>query len=116
MRIKGGPSARQKHKKILKAVKGYRMSRSKLWRKARESYLHAGNYAFAGRRLRRRDLRTLWIVRINAALEPFGINYSNFIKMLKIASIELDRKILAELAVNRPEAFKAVVEATSPKA
>lgn len=116
MRIKGGPSARQKHKKILKATKGYRMSRSKLWRKAHESYLHAGNYAFAGRRLRRRDLRTLWIVRINAALKPFGINYSNFIKMLKIASIELDRKILAELAVNRPEAFKAVVEAASPKA
>lgn len=71
--------------------------------------LHTGVYSFAGRRLRRRDMRRLWIQRINAALTPFGIKYSRFIPLLKKADIELDRKILAELAVNEPEVFKKVV-------
>ena len=72
--------------------------------------MHAGKYAFAGRRLKKRDLRQLWIVRINAALKPFDIRYSAFIKMLKNRNITLDRKVLADLAVNNPESFKAVVE------
>jgi len=72
--------------------------------------MHAGDYAFAGRRLKKRDLRQVWIVRINAALKPFDIRYSAFIKMLKNRNIAIDRKILADLAVNNPDAFKAVVE------
>ncbi|MFH1896348.1 MAG: 50S ribosomal protein L20 [bacterium] len=110
MRVKGGPASRNKHKKILKATKGYRMTKSKLWRAAHEAYLHAGNYAFAGRRLRRRDFRKLWITRINAALTPHNIKYSRFIKLLKDNKIELNRKSLAELALNDPKAFEGLVK------
>jgi len=113
MRVKGGPASRRKHKKILKATKGYRMTRSKLWRSAHEAYLHAGNYAFAGRRLRRRDFRKLWITRINAALTPFDIKYSRFIKMLADKRIKLNRKSLAELALNDPKAFESLVKKVS---
>jgi len=110
MRVKGGPASRRKHKKILKATKGYRMTRSKLWRSAHEAYLHAGDYAFAGRKLRRRDFRKLWIKRINAALTPFDIKYSRFIKMLADKNIKLNRKSLAEIALNDPKSFEAVVK------
>jgi len=113
MRVKGGPASRNKHKKILKATKGYRMTKSKLWRAAHEAYLHAGNYAFAGRRLRRRDFRKLWITRINAALTPFDIKYSRFIKLLKDKKIDLNHKSLAELALNDPKAFEGLVKKVS---
>ncbi len=109
-RVKGGPKGRRKHKRILKATKGYRGTRSKLFRPAHEAYLHAGEYAFAGRRLRKRDFRRLWIQKINAALKPFDISYSKFIKKLKDAKIELDRKVLADIALNDPETFSKIVD------
>lgn len=109
-RVKGGHTGRQKHKKILKAAKGYRGTRSKLFRPAHEAYLHAGEYAFAGRKLKKRDFRRLWIQKINAALKPFDISYSHFIKKLNDSKIELDRKVLAEIALDDPETFKKIVE------
>ena len=111
-RTKGGPTGRTKHKKILKSTKGYRGTRSKLFRPAHEAYLHAGEYAFAGRRLRKRDFRTLWIQKINAALKPFDISYSRFIKKLKDNNIELDRKSLADVALTDPKTFEKIVETT----
>ena len=109
-RTKGGPTGRTKHKKILKSTKGYRGTRSKLFRPAHEAYLHAGEYAFAGRRLRKRDFRTLWIQKINAALKPFDISYSRFIKGLKDTNIELDRKSLADVALTDPRTFSKIAE------
>ncbi len=110
MRVKTGTVRRAGHKKVLKAAKGFWMTRHKRYKVAHEAVMHAGKYAFAGRRLKKRDLRQLWIVRINAALKPFDIRYSAFIKMLKNRNITLDRKVLADLAVSNPESFKAVVE------
>ncbi|MDD4106617.1 MAG: 50S ribosomal protein L20, partial [Candidatus Shapirobacteria bacterium] len=95
----------------LKAAKGFWMTRHKRYKVAHEAVMHAGMYAFVGRRLKKRDLRQVWIVRINAALKPFNIRYSAFIKMLKNRQITLDRKILSDLATNHQEAFKVVVEA-----
>jgi large subunit ribosomal protein L20 len=109
MRVKS--PRRQRHNKILKLAKGYRMTKRKLYRVAHEAVMHAGQYAFAGRRIRRRDLRRLWIVRINAALTRFGVSYSKFINVLNIKKIALDRKILSELAANEPKAFDAVMKA-----
>ncbi len=109
-RTKGGPAGRTKHKKILKANKGYRGTRSKLFRPAHEAYLHAGEYAFAGRKLRKRDFRQLWIQKINAALTPFDLPYSRFIKGLKDSKIELDRKSLADIALNDPKTFEKIVK------
>lgn len=109
-RVKGGPKGRQKHKKILKAAKGYKDSRSKRFKTAHETYLKAGEYAFAGRKQRKRDFRRLWIQRINAALTPFDLQYSQFINLLKRANIKLDRKILADLALNDPQTFQKIVE------
>lgn len=110
MRVKTGTVRRAAHKKVLKAAKGFWMTRHKRYKVAHEAVMHAGDYAFAGRRLKKRDLRKTWIVRINAALKPFDIRYSAFIKMLKNRNIIIDRKILADLAVNNPDSFKAVVE------
>ncbi|MFC1622279.1 50S ribosomal protein L20 [Patescibacteria group bacterium] len=109
-RVRGGPSARKRHKKVIKLAKGYRGTRSKLFRRANEAVIRAGEHAFAGRKIRRRDLRRLWITRINAGLTPFDINYSRFINGLKKSNIELDRKILAELAARDSEAFEQVVQ------
>lgn len=108
-RVKGGPRARKKHKKILKLAKGYRGSRSKLYKRANEAVLRSGEHAFAGRKKRRRDLRRLWIIRINAALSHHDVSYNKFINSLKLSGIELDRKILSELAINDPKAFEQVV-------
>ena len=90
-------------------AKGYRMTRHRLYKVAREAVVHAGQYAFAGRHLRRRDLRSLWILRINAALRELGLTYSKFIPALKKAGVQIDRKILADLAVRQPQVFKAIV-------
>lgn len=109
-RVKGGPKGRRKHKKILKTTKGYRGTRSKLFRPAHEAYLHAGEYAFAGRKNRKRDFRRLWIQKINAALKPLDISYSRFIKKLTDSKMELDRKILSEIAVSDPKTFSKIVE------
>lgn len=108
-RIKRGVTSHKKHKKLLKLAKGYRGVRSKLVRRAKESVLHAGAYAFAGRKQRKRDMRKLWIVQLGNAVRNEGLSYSRFIKGLKDKNILLDRKILAELAVNHPEDFKKIL-------
>jgi large subunit ribosomal protein L20 len=110
VRVKTGTVRKRKHNKILKQAKGYWMSRSKQYKKAHEAVLHAGQYAFAGRRLKKRDLRSLWITRINAALREKGLTYSKFIDMLKKQKIELDRKILAQIAFEYPSVFEKIIE------
>lgn len=110
VRIKGGVRTRARHKKILKLAKGFWMTRHKQFKKAKETVLHAGEYAFMGRKLRKRDFRQLWIIRMNAALRNLGTKYSVFIKKLKDNKIELDRKILSQLAVEHHQVFKKVVE------
>ena len=91
------------------------MTRNRLYKVAKEAVTHAGQYAFAGRRLKRRDLRSTWIIRLNAALRPLGITYSKFIPALEKAHITLDRKILADLAVHQPQVFAQIVDKTKPK-
>lgn len=110
MRAKTGYTRKRRHKKVLKRTKGMRMTKGRLYRVSKEADLHAGQYAFIGRKLRKRDFRRLWIQRINAALTQFNLKYSRFVNLLKKAKIELDRKILAELAVNDPEVFAAIVK------
>lgn len=112
VRIKGGVRTHRRHKKVLKLAKGYWMTRHKQFKKAKEAVLHAGEYAFKGRKLRKRDFRQLWIIRMNAALRNLGTKYSVFIKKLKDNKIELDRKILSQLAVEHPEIFKKIVNKT----
>ncbi|MCD6292276.1 MAG: 50S ribosomal protein L20 [Deltaproteobacteria bacterium] len=104
-RVKGGFKARRRHKKVLKMAKGYRGGRSKLFRSAVETVDRALNYAYRDRRVRKRDFRRLWIVRINAAARLHGLSYSRFISGLSKAQVEVDRKILADIAVNDPAAF-----------
>ncbi|MCL5411430.1 MAG: 50S ribosomal protein L20 [Patescibacteria group bacterium] len=110
MRIKKGVTARARHKKILKMAEGYRGARRKLIKTAKEAVMHAGAYAFAGRKLRKRDMRTTWISRLNGALDGSNFSYSQFIGGLKKSKIEIDRKILADIAVSDPESFKQIVE------
>lgn len=110
MRVKTGTTRRAKHKRLLLRNKGYRMTKRRLVKVAREAALHAGQYAYVGRRKRKRDLRQLWIIRIQAGVRGNGLNYNQFINGLKKAKIELDRKMLAELALNQPVAFKAIVD------
>lgn len=109
-RVKRGTTSRRRHNKVLGLAKGYRGSRSRLVRTAKAAVLHSGQYAFQGRKNRKRDFRTLWITRISEAVKPFDISYSVFINMLHKANIALDRKTLADLVVTDPEAFKHVVE------
>ena len=111
MRVKTGFARRKHHKKILKATKGYFLGRGKLFRIAHEAYLHAGEYAFAGKKLKKRNIKTLWINRINAGLKQIGVlNYSKFIKKLNDSKIILNRKSLANLAYYDFDSFKKVVE------
>lgn len=110
MRVKTGFARRRRHKKIIKLAKGYRMTRSRLYKVAHEAVLHAGQYAYIGRKLRKRDFRKLWIQRINAAVRQYGLNYSKFINLLKKAKINLNRKILAHLATTEPKTFEAIVK------
>jgi large subunit ribosomal protein L20 len=107
-RAKRGNKRLERRKKILKLAKGYRGTKSKLYRSAKESVERGLNFAYTGRKLKKRDFRSLWIVRIGAAARLNGINYSQLMHGLKLARIELDRKVLADLAVNQPEAFKEV--------
>ena len=109
-RVKGGYKARRKHKKVLKLAKGYRGGRSKLYRSAAETVSRALNYAYRDRKVRKRDFRRLWIVRINAAARQHGLSYSRFIAGLTKAGVEVNRKILADLAVNDPAAFGKFAE------
>ena len=110
MRIRRGLAKKRKHKSTLKAVKGYRLSYSKLYRRAKEALLHSGQYSYNHRRKRPGQFRKIWIQRINAALQIYDIKYSQFISKLKKAKIEIDRKMLAELAVSHENEFKAIVE------
>jgi len=104
-RAKRGNKRLERRKKILKLAKGYRGTKSKLYRSAKESVERGLNFAYTGRKLKKRDFRSVWIVRIGAAARLNGLNYSQFMHGLKLAGIELDRKVLADLAVNQPEAF-----------
>lgn len=108
-RVKRGLVTHRRHKKLHKLTKGYKGGRSKLVREAKSALLHAGEYAFAGRKLRKRDMRSLWIVQLGNAVRAEGLSYSKFIAGLKKKEIKLDRKILADLAVNHPEHFKKIV-------
>ena len=109
-RVKRGVTARARHKKVISAAKGYRGRRGNVFRIAKQAVMRAGQYAYRDRRNKKRDIRGLWITRINAALREHGVSYSAFMGMVKKADIQVDRKILAELAVNQPAAFKAVVD------
>ncbi|MDO4684779.1 MAG: 50S ribosomal protein L20 [Candidatus Saccharibacteria bacterium] len=112
MRVKRGVTARAKHKKILKAAKGMQHNRTRSFRLAKQAVTRALQYAYRDRRNKKRDLRSLWITRINAAARLNGTTYSKLTADLKKANVELDRKVLAELAANEPAAFAAVVTAT----
>jgi len=104
-RAKRGNKRLERRKKILKLAKGYRGTKSKLYRSAKESVARGLNFAYTGRKLKKRDFRSLWIVRIGAAARLNDMNYSQFMHGLKLAGIELDRKVLADLAVHQPDAF-----------
>lgn len=107
-RVKRSVAGRKKRRAVLKKAKGYYSSRGKHYRAAHEQLLHSGVYAFRDRRARKGDFRRLWIMRINAAARDNGLSYSRLIAGLRLAEVELDRKMLAELAVNEPDAFAAV--------
>ncbi|GAA6133743.1 50S ribosomal protein L20 [Pseudomonas sp. HK3] len=109
-RVKRGVVARRRHKKVLKQAKGYYGARSRVFRVAKQAVIKAGQYAYRDRRQRKRQFRALWIARINAGARINGLSYSRFINGLKNASIEIDRKVLADLAVNEKGAFAALVE------
>jgi len=109
-RVKRGVTARARHKKVLDLAKGYRGRRGNVYRIAKEAVMKAGQYAYRDRRNKKRDFRRLWIIRINAAARLNGISYSRLINGLKLAGIDLDRKILADMAVRDPAGFKSVVE------
>lgn len=108
MRIKRGVNANKKRVKIRKLSKGYRGSKSTLYRVARQAVMKSGNYAYVGRKNKKRDMRNVWIARINAAAREYGLSYSKMMHGLKVAGIELNRKVLADLAVNNKEAFADV--------
>lgn len=110
MRIKRGVNAVKKRRKILKSAKGYFGAKSKLYRTAREQVMKSGQYAYIGRKQKKRDFRALWITRINAACRQNDISYSRFIAGLKKANITLNRKVLADMAVREPESFAKLVE------
>ncbi|RMR32275.1 50S ribosomal protein L20 [Pseudomonas syringae pv. coriandricola] len=109
-RVKRGVIARKRHKKTLKLAKGYYGARSRVFRVAKQAVIKAGQYAYRDRRQKKRQFRALWIARINAGARVNGLSYSRFIAGLKKASIEIDRKVLADLAVNEKAAFAAIVE------
>lgn len=110
MRVKTGVARRAKHKNILKKAKGYIGRRKSVFKLAKQAVIKAGQYAYRDRRNKKRDFRALWIVKINAAVRQFGMSYSEFIKKLSDSEITINRKILADLAQNEPETFKAIVE------
>jgi len=109
-RVKRGMVSRRKHTKLLGLAKGYRGTKSRAVRKAKEAVLHAGSYAFHGRKLKKRNFRALWNIRIGEAAKLQGLSYSIFIHLLKKANIELDRKILSNLIVEDPATFKHIVD------
>ena len=113
MRVKRGVTARAKHKKILKAAKGMQHNRTRSFRLAKQAVIRALQYAYRDRRTRKRDMRQLWITRINAAARENGTTYGKLIAGMRAAGMELDRKVLSEIAVSDPKAFTAIVKAAS---
>ena len=109
-RVKGAMMARKRRNKVLKMAKGYWGAKSKHFKMAKQQVMKSGNYAFAGRKMKKRDFRSLWITRISAQAKVCGMNYSTLMHGLKLAGIDLNRKMLAELAVSDKEAFAAIVE------
>ncbi len=109
-RVKGGVNAKKRHKKVLKQAKGYYGAKSKLFRPANQAVMKSLNYAYIGRKLRKRDFRKLWITRINAAARANGMSYSKFISGLKKANIEVNRKMLSEMAIHDATGFTKLVE------
>ncbi len=109
-RVKGAMMTRKRRKKTLKLAKGYYGSKSKHFKMAKQQVMKSGNYAFAGRKMKKRDFRSLWITRINAACRANGINYSSFMNGLKKAGIELNRKMLSEMAIHDAASFAKLIE------
>ena len=109
-RVRPGPATRHRHKRVLKAAKGYRASRSTLFRPAKQSVIKAGQYAFRDRRAKKRDFRALWVIRVSAVCDARGISYSKFISGLRKASVFVNRKMLSEVAIADPAAFDKLVE------
>ena len=109
-RVKGALHTHKRHKRVLKLAKGYRGAKSKQFKTAKQAVMKSGNYAYVGRKLKKRDFRKLWIARINAATRMNGMSYSQFMHGLKVAGIDINRKMLAELAVSDAEAFTSLVE------
>ena len=109
-RVKRGSKRRERRKKILGLAKGYFLTKSKLYRSAKESIERAGNFAYVGRKRKKRDFRRLWIIRINAGARQHGLSYNQLMHGLKLAEIDLDRKVLSDLAVSDPAAFEALAE------
>lgn len=114
-RIKGGMNARKKHNRVLKLAKGYRGARSKQYRVAKQSVMRALASSYAGRKEKKRQFRQLWIARINAAARLNGLSYSKFMHGLKLAEVDINRKMLAEMAVNDAEGFKSLAELAKSK-
>ena len=114
-RIKGGLNAKKKHNRVLKLAKGYRGARSKQYRVAKQSVMRALTSSYAGRKERKRQFRQLWIARINAAARMNGLSYSKFMYGLKLAGVEMNRKILADMAINDAEGFKTLAELAKSK-
>ena len=114
-RIKGGLNAKKKHNRVLKLAKGYRGARSNQYRVAKQSVMRALTSSYSGRKERKREFRKLWITRINAAARINGLSYSNMMHGLKLAGVDINRKMLADLAVNDPEGFKTLAELAKTK-
>lgn len=114
-RVKGGLNAKKKHNRVLKLAKGYRGARSKQYRVAKQSVMRALTTSFAGRKERKRQFRQLWIARINAAARMNGLSYSKFMYGLKLANVDINRKMLSELAINDAAAFTALAETAKSK-
>ena len=115
MRVKRGNVLRKRHKKILKLAKGFLGARSRIFKVANIAVMKKLKYQYRDRRVLKRNMRSLWIVRINAAVRELGLSYSKFMNMLKKADIQVNRKMLAEMAVNEPEAFSVIVESAKAK-
>ena len=114
-RVKGGLNAKKRHKRVLKLARGYRGARSKQYRVAKQSVMRALTSSYAGRKERKRQFRQLWIARINAAARINGLSYSKFMHGLKLAGVDINRKMLAEMAVNDAEGFKTLAELAKSK-
>lgn len=114
-RVKGGSKTRSRHKKILKLAKGYRGAKSRSFRAANEQVMHSLMYSYRDRRVRKRNFRSLWITRINAAARSNGLSYSKFMNGLKLADVEINRKMLSEMAVNDPEGFSNLASLVKEK-